>query len=90
MTSQEGSVSEIKESFLSCVAATAWWMVLGNWLEVNGAWRNAGTSLQKIGEVGEDGMALLAAWQIEASKVGRRNVDDPKVSMLLVEVFDEA
>ncbi len=42
-----------------------------------------------VDEVGEDSTAVLAAWQIEASKVGRTNIDDSKVSMRLVEVPDD-
>ncbi len=42
-----------------------------------------------VDEVGEDCMAVSEEWDFEAGKVGRRDGDDAKVGMVLVEVPDD-
>jgi hypothetical protein len=42
--------------------------------------------LKVIEKVDEDGMAVLATWQVEACEVSRGKVYDPKVGVLFVDV----
>ncbi len=84
LTSHEGSVSEMKERALVLCSGDGLVGGVGNWLVVDGAWRNVEALMEMIDEVGKDSMAVPAAWQIEASKVGQRNVDDPKARMRLL------